>query len=101
VLEVDVDALAPEVRVQLLARHQVARPLDQEGQQLEGLALERNPTPRALQLAGAEIEPERSEADPGVQWQLPRRRRRRCNARVGAVKDASALAESSPGEGPG
>ena len=63
-IEIDMDAVAPDRRLELLAPHQRPRPPDQARQHQRRLALQRNRNAPASKLAGGEVDVVRAERAP-------------------------------------
>jgi tRNA pseudouridine-54 N-methylase len=63
VIEVHERVGGPELLLQLLARHHIARALQQRGQDLKGLLLQPNPLAIFAQISGAKIDLEQCKAN--------------------------------------
>ena len=63
-IEIDVDVVAPEVRAQIVARHELPGVREQQPERTRRLRLERDRPIAARQQAGAVVEFERAESVP-------------------------------------
>src|SRR6185503_1146087 len=62
-LEIDERALVPDLALDLLARHEIAGPADEEREDARGLRLETRPHPGLPQLATSRVQLEDAEAE--------------------------------------